>query len=129
MMTMMPALLDVVVCEAESRATANVDVPSIMPVFDTHFPLRPVLPGVLILQSLADLATRYIEDQGWGRLRLKGFRAVKFRQPVEPGQRMELAVVEQPRVGDVMVLGGKVTVGGRVALSVGQILLGPGNCP
>ena len=55
-----------------------------------HIPGRPVLPGVLMLECAAQLASFYTHKYvGW-----KGFIAfgaadgVKFRQPVVPGQRL-----------------------------------------
>lgn len=68
-------------------------------VFDTHFPNQPVLPGVLVTSTMAQLAT-------WGSTsryafsrcgRLVALRQAKFRRFVRPGD--QVVVSGQRRVG------------------------------
>ena len=58
-----------------------------------HFPRFPVLPGVLILGSLGELARELLEQSDRQRWRLRRRRAAcGFRHFVQPGDQMELAV-------------------------------------
>lgn len=71
------------------------------PFFQGHFPIRPVMPGVLILEALAQ-ATGLLafktqeardEDQGKQQLYLfVGIDEARFRRQVEPGDQMFLRV-------------------------------------
>ncbi len=67
------------------------------PFFQGHFPERPIMPGVLIVESLAQvggilalLATP--EHQGNASLFLMTLDKVRFRQPVFPGDQLRLEV-------------------------------------
>ncbi len=67
------------------------------PFFQGHFPGRPIMPGVLIAEALAQaggilalLATP--ENMGHPSLYLMGLDKVRFRQPVVPGDQLRLEV-------------------------------------
>lgn len=65
------------------------------PFFQGHFPGTPIMPGVLILEALAQagglLAASGLEDELNGRLFLfTGLDKVKFRKQVIPGDRLDL---------------------------------------
>jgi 3-hydroxyacyl-[acyl-carrier-protein] dehydratase len=67
------------------------------PFFQGHFPARPIMPGVLIVESMAQvggilalLATP--ENMGNPSLFLMGLDKVRFRQPVVPGDQLRLEV-------------------------------------
>jgi len=51
-----PVLDRVLELEPRTRARGLRNVPSTLDVFDSHFPRFPVLPGVVVLDSLAELA-------------------------------------------------------------------------
>lgn len=66
------------------------------PFFQGHFPQRPVMPGVLILEAMAQatglLAFRTLDtaaDRGTLYF-LVGMNKVRFKQPVEPGDQLVL---------------------------------------
>ncbi len=68
------------------------------PFFQGHFPQKPVMPGVLILEALAQatglLAFRTV-DRGAERDSLYYFVGIdkaRFKLPVEPGDRLQLSV-------------------------------------
>jgi 3-hydroxyacyl-[acyl-carrier-protein] dehydratase len=61
------------------------NVPATLALFDSHFPRFPVLPGVLLLQSMAQTAALALGDaRGW---LLDGAEVVRFRHAVRPGDR------------------------------------------
>lgn len=68
------------------------------PFFQGHFPAEPVMPGVLILESMAQLAAvlAYVSigEEGRGKLLyFAGIDGVRFRLPVIPGDQLLLQVV------------------------------------
>ncbi len=68
------------------------------PYFTGHFPQRPVMPGVLILEALAQ-ATGILAFRTLGRVPDKnslyyfvGVDKARFKRPVEPGDQLQLSV-------------------------------------
>lgn len=75
------------------RAYKNVTINE--PFFQGHFPGAPIMPGVLILEALAQtggiLASLSLQDNLEGKLFLfTGLDNVKFRRQVIPGDRLDL---------------------------------------
>jgi 3-hydroxyacyl-[acyl-carrier-protein] dehydratase len=79
-------LLEAVVGE---RAAAVRNVPATLTCFTDHFPRHPVLPGVLLLESMAALART---AAGPGTWRLAAVRGVRFTHFVGPGDQVHLSV-------------------------------------
>jgi beta-hydroxyacyl-ACP dehydratase FabZ len=76
------------------------------PFFNGHFPGTPVMPGVLIIESLAQVAAvlvlREIPDREKKLVYFSGIDKARFRQPVIPGDQLELVVEVlrlKPRLG------------------------------
>src|SRR5664279_1020944 len=65
-------------------------------VFQGHFPSRPVLPGVYIVEAMAQtggcLLMREYEDRARKVIYFMGIDAVKFRKPVLPGDQLIMEV-------------------------------------
>ncbi len=65
------------------------------PFFQGHFPDRPIMPGVLIIEALAQTGAIYMmRDEKWrGKIPLfLGIEKARFRKPVLPGDRLRLEV-------------------------------------
>lgn len=71
------------------RAEALLNVTGTLPFFDSHFPRRPILPGVLLTESLIALAVLAADDP---LLRLRAADGMRFRRFVTPGDQVHLAV-------------------------------------
>jgi 3-hydroxyacyl-[acyl-carrier-protein] dehydratase len=89
------------------------------PFFSGHFPGAPVMPGVLILESLAQAAALLgmmsLPAEDAGRLTfLMGIDGARFRRPVVPGDRLELHVEVVKRKGPVWRQIGAAIVDGQL---------------
>ena len=81
--------------KAVKNVTVNEDF------FQGHFPGAPVMPGVLMIETLAQVATILLmngpDDASIGRAWLRGVDNAKFRLQVVPGDRLTLEVTAGPR--------------------------------
>jgi 3-hydroxyacyl-[acyl-carrier-protein] dehydratase len=87
------------------------------PFFPGHFPGKPVMPGVLILEALAQAAALLaIESLKTSDkiTYLMGIDQARFRKPVVPGDRLELEVVVTKQKGSVWKQQGTARVDGQV---------------
>ncbi|MCG2841646.1 3-hydroxyacyl-ACP dehydratase FabZ [Sandaracinobacter sp. RS1-74] len=93
------------------------------PFFQGHFPGRPIMPGVLIVEALAQAAgVLAVESMGLaGSGKLVYFMAIeeaKFRKPVEPGCLLRLEARFVQRRASVCKFEGRALVDGEVAAQV-----------
>ena len=87
--------------------------------FQGHFPSRPIMPGVLIVEALAQAAAVLaIESLGLvdsGKLvYFASIDAAKFRKPVEPGCLLDLHVEILQNKGKICRFSGKALLDGAV---------------
>lgn len=86
---------------AGERIVAIKNVTINEPFFEGHFPGRPIMPGVLILEALAQagcvLSLKSAPAGGKPVVYLTGVDGAKFRKPVVPGDqlRLEITVVKK----------------------------------
>lgn len=82
--------------EVNTRIVGIKNVTANEPFFPGHFPGRPIMPGVLILESLAQvggvLAFKSCPPGGKPVVYLTGVDQAKFRKPVVPGDQMRLEI-------------------------------------
>ena len=85
-----------------------------------HFPGVPVMPGVLMLESLVQAGAwlmRYTEDFRYSTILLQEARAVRFNNFVSPGKTLTVSATVHERDGSRCVLKGSGTVDGRSAVN------------
>jgi 3-hydroxyacyl-[acyl-carrier-protein] dehydratase len=88
--------------------------------FQGHFPGRPIMPGVLIIEALAQaagvLAVEALGLAGSGKLvYFMAIEAAKFRLPVEPGVLLRLEVEFVQKRASVCKFAGRASVEGKLA--------------
>ncbi len=88
------------------------------PFFQGHFPGAPVMPGVLVVEALAQvgavLALREIEDRDEKLVMFTGIKEARFRRPVVPGDTLTLEVTAL-RIGSrVQRMRGEARVEGQL---------------
>jgi len=86
--------------------------------FQGHFPGKPVMPGVLILESMAQagglLLLQEIPDRENKLLYLASMNDVKFRRPVVPGDQLRVEVDIKAWKGDLCKIQAKAYVDGNL---------------
>jgi len=86
------------------------------PYFQGHFPSRPVMPGVLIIEAMAQTAAVLVIEtlgvEAEGRLvYFLSVDAARFRKPVVPGDTLHIHVEKQYNRGNVWKFRGEARVG------------------
>ncbi len=107
----------------EQSLTAIKNVTINEPFFQGHFPHRPVMPGVLILEALAQ-ASAILSFKTTGSLPdeksvyyFVGIDKARFKRPVEPGDQLRLEARLKRRVRGMWLFEATAFVGEEVAAS------------
>ncbi|HEX2012257.1 MAG TPA: 3-hydroxyacyl-ACP dehydratase FabZ [Roseateles sp.] len=101
------------------RALKNVSINE--PHFLGHFPSRPVMPGVLMLEALAQAATVLalismdMELDEKSVVYFAGIDNARFKRPVEPGDQLFLDVTLDRAKAGIYKFSGRVLVGEELA--------------
>lgn len=101
------------------KALKNVSINE--PHFQGHFPHRPVMPGVLMLEALAQAAALLAFDtlgetpDDQTVYYFAGIDAARFKRPVEPGDQLILDVVLDRMKSGVFKFKARATVGDEIA--------------
>ncbi len=86
--------------------------------FQGHFPEQPIMPGVLILEALAQVAgvLAFSSEASEGRsVYFMSIEKAKFRRPVLPGDQLKLEVKILQRRGNVWKFSGSAVVEQKLA--------------
>jgi 3-hydroxyacyl-[acyl-carrier-protein] dehydratase len=110
----------VVEVTAETSAVGIKNVTVNEPYFAGHFPDRPIMPGVLIVEAMAQTAAALvvasIGPAAEGRpVYFMTIDQARFRRPVLPGDQLRIKVVKQHKKLSVWKFLGQATIEGRLA--------------
>ncbi len=115
----------VISLEPGKGATGLRNIPNTLSILDSHFPRFPVLPGVLILGSLGELAALLLREQTGRAWRLAGAEQVRYRHFVQPGDQMQLTVDVKDVSDDAATLTGSASVDGKVMATARKLRMVP----
>lgn len=106
-------------CDMESRIVGIKNVTADEPFFQGHFPEYPVMPGVLIIEALAQaaciLALKILKKEGHASVFFTGIDGAKFRRPVIPGDQLRLELNKLKQRGTIFRFQAEAYVGDALA--------------
>jgi 3-hydroxyacyl-[acyl-carrier-protein] dehydratase len=111
-------LVDRIIELTPERIVGIKNVTANEPFFDGHFPDFPVMPGVLIVEAMAQtagvLVLKSIEDRASKLVLLVSIEYAKFRRQVVPGDQLRMELTMMKRKASVAKMSGKATVDGNL---------------
>ena len=109
----------VVEVERKKRIVAIKNVTINEPFFQGHFPGYPIMPGVLVVEAMAQaggvLVLLDLPDPGDKLMLFTGVDGAKFRQPITPGDQLRIEVTILQLRSRAVRLEGKAYVDGKLA--------------
>lgn len=120
----------VIECEKGVRIRALKNVTYNEPFFPGHFPYRPVMPGVIIIEALAQTAgilaflTAGVVPDEETRFYFVGIDKARFRKPVEPGDQLILEASLQRQMRGIWKFEAKASVNGEEVASA-ELMVAP----
>lgn len=116
---------------AETSAVGIKNVTANEPHFEGHFPAKPIMPGVLIIEAMAQtaavLVVATLGDEVAGQLvYFMTIDQARFRKPVLPGDQLELALTKEQRRLGMWKFKGRATVDGQLVAeaTIGAKIMG-----
>ena len=111
-------LVDRIVEFEADRIVGIKNVTANEPFFSGHFPDFPVMPGVLIVEAMAQtagvLVLKSVEDRASKLVLLVSIEYAKFRKPVVPGDQLRMELTMLKRKASVAKMSGRATVDGAL---------------
>src|SRR5437899_11161022 len=109
----------VIEIEPKQRIVALKNVTINEPFFGGHFPNLPIMPGVLIVEAIAQaggaLLLTEVEDRGNKLMMFTGIERARFRRPVLPGDQLRIEVDVKAWRGNAVRMEGIAYVGDKRA--------------
>jgi 3-hydroxyacyl-[acyl-carrier-protein] dehydratase len=106
--------------ERNKSITAIKNVTMNEPFFQGHFPSNPIMPGVLIVEALAQaggiLAIKTVEERAGKLVYFTGIDKTRFRKPVVPGDQLELKIEVTKQRKTMWVFKGTAYVDGKLVV-------------
>lgn len=96
------------------KAIKNVTINE--PFFEGHFPHRPVMPGVIVLEVFAQVGALLCcrPDDPPQDVAFVGVNEARFRQPIIPGDQLVIEMDCRKDRGQILIFGGTVKVNGEI---------------
>lgn len=114
--------------EPGRRATGRFRVRGDESILEGHFPGHPLVPGVILIEALAQLAGVVVQTDPdsapLSDLRLAAVRSAKIRGSAVPGETLEIEARLAGRLGGLAQVAGTVRVGDRLVLEAQLTLSG-----
>jgi 3-hydroxyacyl-[acyl-carrier-protein] dehydratase len=111
----------VVELEAGTRCVAVKLIDREDPIFEGHFPGNPILPGVLLIEAVAQTAGVMLGSalpRGVGQQPLlAAVNHFKFLRPVTPGKELRIETRKVAEAGQMVCVSGTVWLGGEIIAS------------
>ncbi len=103
------------------RCVARLTVDTENPIFQGHFPGRPILPGVLMIEAVAQTAAVMMGSAtagaSIGSALLAAVHRFKFLKPVAPGAELRIETIKLTQAGCMAYIEGTVSVLGEKVAS------------
>ena len=114
--------------DGENSAIGIKNVTVNEPHFSGHFPGRPIMPGVLLIEGMAQTAGAICAAGRSGAIKVVYFLTIdgaRFRRPVIPGDTVEYHVRKKKQRGNIWKFAAEARVGGAVVAEaeIGAILV------
>ena len=104
----------IIECDMDSRIVGIKNVTANESFFQGHFPEFPVMPGVLIIEALAQVACilgiKILDRESPSAVFFTGIDKAKFRRPVVPGDQLRLELTKIKQRGTFFRFEGKAFV-------------------
>jgi len=112
---------------SEEGAKTSLSVKSDMPFFEGHYPGNPIMPGVLLSESVFQTGAIYLSKQVIGSDELTSddvtpvlsrIRDARFKRMVKPGDELVISVFMVDKVGQFFNLRGEISNGEKTVMTV-----------
>ena len=119
--------VDKIIEVSEEGAKTSLILKSDMPFFEGHYPGNPIMPGVLLSESVFQTGAIYLSKQVIGSDELTSddvtpvlsrIRDARFKRMVKPGDELVISVFMVDKVGQFFNLRGEISNGEKTVMTV-----------